>query len=130
MLWARILADAIVVVHAAFVAFVVLGLALILAGLALRWDWVRNFRFRLLHLAAIGVVVAEALAGVACPLTTWEHALRKQAGQQGYTGDFLGYWAHRLIFFHAEPWVFTVGYATFGACVLAAFLIGPPRRRP
>src|SRR4051812_25109840 len=108
MLWARVLADTIVVVHAAFVAFVVLGMAAILLGVALRRGWVRNFWFRVTHLAAIGVVVLETLTGLACPLTTWEHALRRRAGQTGYAGDFIGHWAHRLIFFDAEPWVFTL----------------------
>ena len=129
MFWARVLADAIVVIHAAFVAFVVLGMAAILVGMALRWGWVRNAWFRVIHLAAIGVVVLESLAGVACPLTTWERALRQRAGQVAYTGDFVGYWAHRLIFFDAEPWVFTLAYVLFGAAVLFAFVLAPPRRR-
>jgi hypothetical protein len=132
MPWARLIADLIVVLHAAFVGFVVLGLVVVLLGIAFRWGWVRNPWFRSLHLAAIGFVVLEALVGMTCPLTDWEKQLRKQAGQASYTGDFLGYWAHRLIFFHAEPWVFTVGYVTFGLAVLAAFLMAPPRwrRRP
>lgn len=128
MPWARFLADAIVVFHAAWVAFVVVGMAVILVGLAFRWGWVRNFWFRALHLGAIGVVVGETLAGIPCPLTIWESALRRRAGQQSHAGDFVGYWAHRLIFVDAEPWVFTAAYILFGASVLLAFLVGPPRR--
>ena len=127
MPWARILADLIVVVHAGFVAFVVFGLLAIVLGLLLRWGWVRNFWFRAAHLLAILVVVGEALAGVMCPLTTWENQLRQQAGEQSYPGDFIGYWAHQLIFFDAEPWVFTAGYVLFGLTVLVVFLVGPPR---
>lgn len=127
MLWARVLADCVVVFHAAFVAFVVVGLAAILLGLALRWDWVRNFWFRVLHLAAIGVVAAQALCGVICPLTTLENALRRLAGQQTYPGAFIGYWARRLIFFEAPPWIFTAAYCAFGLVVAATFLVGPPR---
>ena len=48
-------------------------------------------------------------------------------GQEGYPGDFIGYWAHQLIFYRAEPWVFTVGYILFGLAVLAAFILAPPR---
>ena len=36
-----------VLLHAVYVAFVVLGMAAILAGIALRWQWVRNFWFRI-----------------------------------------------------------------------------------
>lgn len=127
MLWARILADVVVTIHALFVAFVVFGLGAILLGLALRWGWVRNFWFRVLHLAAIGLVAAQAVAGVICPLTILENSLRRQAGQETYPGAFIGYWAHRLIFFHAEPWVFTLAYSLFGLAVLVAFVAGPPR---
>jgi hypothetical protein len=127
MPWARLLADLIVVFHATYVSFVVFGLVLILLGIAFRWGWVRNVWFRTLHLTAIGIVVLEAVVGMTCPLTDWENRLRRMAGEGGYAGDFIGYWAHRLIFYHAEPWVFTVLYISFGLAVLAAFVLAPPR---
>ena len=129
MPWARILADVTVVVHALFVAFVVLGLVAILIGVPFRWGWVRNIWFRGTHLAAILVVMAESITGTPCPLTVWEDRLRRMAGQGGYRGDFLGYWAHRLIFVRGEPWMFTVAYVIFGLGVVAAFILAPPRRR-
>jgi hypothetical protein len=127
MLWARVVADAIVVFHAAFVGFVVLGMAAIVVGLVLGWGWVRNFWFRAAHLGMIGFVVLESFIGMVCPLTRWENQLRRLGGQEGYPGDFIGYWAHRLLFYRAEPWVFTVIYTAFGATVFLAFLLGPPR---
>jgi len=127
MTWSRFLADAIVVFHACYVAFIVLGLVVVLLGIAFRWGWVRNLPFRLIHLTMIAIVVVEALMGIPCPLTVWEDQLRRQAGQSTYPGDFLGYWAHRLIFYRAEPWVFTVIYMSFGLAVLATFLLAPPR---
>ncbi len=39
----------------------------------------------------------------------------------------IGYWAHRLIFFEGEPWMFTLAYSLFGLAVLATFLLAPPR---
>ena len=127
MPWAKLLADFIVVFHAAYVSFVVFGLLLILLGIGFGWGWVRNFWFRVLHLATIGIVVLEVLIGMPCPLTHWEKQLRDRAGEGGYTGDFIGHWAHRLIFYEAEPWVFTVLYVSFGLSVLAAFVLAPPR---
>ncbi|MGC8643861.1 MAG: DUF2784 domain-containing protein [Isosphaeraceae bacterium] len=127
MLWPRILADLIVVFHACYVSFVVFGLVAILLGIAFHWKWARNLAFRVIHLAMIGIVVGEALAGIPCPLTIWEKQLREKAGEVTYTGDFLGHWAHRLIFFRAEPWVFTLGYSLFGLAVLFAFVAAPPR---
>jgi hypothetical protein len=127
MHWRGMIADLIVVAHAAYVGFVVLGLVAILVGIAFRWKWVRNPWFRSIHIGMIGIVVAEALAGIPCPLTVWEQRLRAAAGQVAYPGDFIGYWTHRLLFYRAEPWVFTVLYAAFGLAVLVAFIFAPPR---
>jgi len=125
----RILADIVVVVHAGYVGFVLFGQLAILIGILARWSWVRNFTFRIVHLAAIGFVVLEAWWGVTCPLTTWEQQLREAAGEKSYTGDFIAAWVHDLLFYEAEPWVFTLCYSLFGGLVLLTFFIAPPRRK-
>ncbi|WP_165069466.1 DUF2784 domain-containing protein [Paludisphaera rhizosphaerae] len=125
-----VLANLVALVHFAWVMFLVLGLGAILLGIAFGWRWVRNRWFRSIHLAMIAIVVGESLAGVPCPLTVWEHRFREQAGQTSFEGDFIAHWVHRLIFFQAEPWVFTVVYVAFGAAVAAAWIIAPPRWRP
>ncbi len=127
MPWARALANLVVILHVMYVVFVVLGLAAILIGVALRWRWVRNPVFRFVHLAAIGLVVLESVTEIPCPLTILEKRLRLEAGQAGYTGDFVAYWMHKLFFFNAERWVFTLGYVLFGVAVVAAFVFAPPR---
>lgn len=125
----RLLADLTVIIHFAYVMFVILGLFAILAGWALRWNWIRNRWFRGIHLLMIGVVVLESWAGITCPLTTWEHQLRQRAGQETYQGDFIATWVHDALFFDAEPWVFTVCYSLFGGLVLATLFFVPPRWR-
>lgn len=129
----RIAADVIVVVHFAYVAFVVLGLAAILIGVVRKWRWTRNVVFRSVHLLAILVVVAEAYGGITCPLTTWEQSLRSLSGSVSYQGDFVATWVHNTLFYEAEPWVFTLCYSIFALLVLATFILAPPRlthRRP
>ena len=69
------LADVVVGLHVAYVGFVVVGLLLILVGLLLRWSWVRNPSFRILHLLAIVTVGLEAICGIDCPLTVWTHGV-------------------------------------------------------
>ncbi len=122
-----VLANLIALVHVAWVAFIVVGLAAVLLGIVRRWKWVRNFWFRAIHLVMILIVVGESLAGIACPLTVWERDLRVQAGQATFEGDFIAHWVHRLMFFDFEPWVFTVVYVAFGLLVLATFILAPPR---
>jgi len=118
------LADAILVVHAAFVLFVVGGLAATWIGLALGRAFARNPWFRGLHLAAIAVVVLEAILGMVCPLTAWEDALRGEARGDG----FIERWVHAVMFWSWPPWVFTTIYVAFGAVVAATWWLFPPRR--
>lgn len=120
-----LLADLILVAHFVFVAFVVGGFALILAGAALSWSWIRNRALRIAHLAAIGLVVAESVAGIACPLTVWEDALRR-AGPGG--GSFVGRWLARLLYYDFPEWTFTLAYGLFAIAVAMAWRWVPPRR--
>ena len=120
-----LLADLVLTVHFLFVAFVVGGFALVWLGAAMRWKWVRSFRFRVLHLCAIAIVAAEALAGVMCPLTVWEDALRGRDSELG----FIARWVHGVMFYDLPPWVFTTTYVGFALLVAAAWWLVPPERR-
>jgi hypothetical protein len=121
-------ADAILILHVLFVAFVVVGLMAVYAGYFLNWQWVRHRVFRLLHLGAIGYVVIQAWLGVVCPLTTWEMALRAEAGAATYSGSFIQYWLHSLLYLELPAWVFVVVYTLFGSLVLASWFVVKPRR--
>jgi len=123
-----LLADIILATHALFVAFVVLGLVAVLLGNYSRWGWVRNWWFRLAHLAAIGIVIAESWLGMVCPLTEWENLSREAAGGSTYSSSFIQHWLHEILFYDFEPWVFAVAYTAFGILVLAAWLLVPPER--
>jgi len=118
------MADAILVIHFAFVVFIVFGLMLILIGLLARWSWVRNPTFRIAHLAAVGFVVIQAWLGQLCPLTIWENELRRRAGQLGYTETFVEHWLRDILFYQAAPWVFTTIYTCFGALVVLVWFLG------
>ena len=125
----QILADSVLVLHFAFVIFVVAGLVLVVVGNFRRWRWVNEMWFRLAHLAAIALVVAQAWLGEACPLTTLEIWLRSQAAQKTYSGSFIEYWLQRVLFYEAEPWVFVLIYSLFGLSVLFACALSARDRR-
>ena len=76
-----LLANAVLVVHVGIAAFVVAGLLLVIVGNLEHWGWVNNAWFRVAHVAAIGIVVAESWLGFVCPLTTLEMWLRSRAGE-------------------------------------------------
>lgn len=123
---ATLLADAVLLVHLAVVLFIAGGLIVVWVGNRLGWRWVNAWGFRLTHLAAIGVVVAESWLAISCPLTTLEASLR---GTTGHTEGFIAYWVQQFLFYDAPPWVFIALYSGFGALVVAAWWRFPPRRR-
>lgn len=120
------LADAILVLHAGIVLFVVLSPVMILVGGLLDWDWMRNFRFRILHLLTVMIVVAQVWLGVLCPLTTLEMWLRKQSGDVYYNESFIQHWLQMLLFYDLPNRVFIVAYTIFGLVVVASWVIYPP----
>lgn len=124
----RVLADLVLLLHFAVVIFVVGGLAAVVLGQGRGWTWVRNLPFRLAHLAAIGVVAAQAWLGQVCPLTTLESWLRVQAGGAGYHRGFIEHWVHAVLFHEAPPWVFTLAYTVFALLVALAWWRCPPHR--
>ena len=126
--WLLIFADALLILHTILVAFVILGLVATFAGYFLNWRWVRNFWFRLSHLAVIAIVVLQSWLGVLCPLTSWEMALRAKAGEAGYEGSFIQHWLQSILYYSAPDWVFSLAYTVFGALVLASWFVVRPER--
>ncbi|HEU4647891.1 MAG TPA: DUF2784 domain-containing protein [Gemmatimonadales bacterium] len=84
----RLLADVVVVLHFAFVLFVVAG-----GLLVLRWR-----RLARVHLpvAVYGVVIEWI--GFICPLTPLEKALRRSAGEAGYAGGFVEHYVLPVLY--------------------------------
>lgn len=126
---AALLADALLALHVAVVAFVVLGEILFLLGGWRGWGWVRNFPLRLAHLGLMVFVALQAWLGALCPLTVWELRLRAIAGQAQYRESFVEHWLSRLVFFDAPWWLFVAAYSAFAALVLATWWWVRPQRR-
>jgi hypothetical protein len=117
------MANAILFLHAAFVAFVSGGLVAVWLGAFLRWQWVRNRRFRVLHAAAIAFVAIEALAGITCPLTRWEDALRGNLRPDGFVAD----WVSRLLYWDLPAAAFIALYCGWAALTALTWRWLPPR---
>ena len=84
----RVAADLLVLLHLAFIIFVVAG------GLSvLRWPWMAW-----LHLPAAGWGALIEFRGWVCPLTPWENSLRRLAGEEGYSEGFIEYYILQLVY--------------------------------
>ena len=106
----RIAADLIVLVHFAFVIFVVAG-----GLLALKWP-----KMAYLHIPAAVWGAWIGFANWICPLTPLENHLRLLAGEAGYAGGFIEHYITRILY----PAGLTAGMRVMlGVAVVAANLL-------
>lgn len=84
----RILANAVLALHFAFILFVLFG-----GLLALRLP-----RAAWVHLPALFWGIAVEWADWICPLTPLENALRLRAGQTGYESSFIEFWIAKILY--------------------------------
>ena len=123
----QLLADVVLSLHVAIVLFIIGGLVFVVVGNFRGWRWANSLWFRLAHLAAIAVVVAEAWFGAVCPLTSLEMWLRARARASTYTGSFIEHWLQHILYYEASPWVFTLAYTLFAMVIVATWWYFPPR---
>ncbi|NDP64954.1 DUF2784 domain-containing protein [Polaromonas sp.] len=102
----RLAADAVLLLHLAFIGFALIG-----GLLALRWRWML-----LVHLPAVAWAFYVELTGSLCPLTSVENSFRLSAGQSGYAGGFV---EHYLL-----PVIYPAGLTREIQFVLAATVLG------
>jgi hypothetical protein len=101
----RALADLVLLVHLAFVLFVVLGGLLVLSRPRLAWVHVP---------AALWGILIE-YRGWICPLTPLENSLRTRGGQAGYAGGFVNH--------YIQPLLYPVGLARATQVVLGSIVL-------
>ena len=121
---AGLLAEAVVLLHFAFVAFAVAG-----GLLVLRWR-----RVALLHLPALAWAAFVEFSGRTCPLTPLENALRAASGEAGYGGGFVEHYLLPLLYpadlTRELQWTLGGGLVVFNLAVYGAVVWQARRRRP
>jgi hypothetical protein len=115
-------ADAVVLLHLLFIAFVVGG-----AALLPRWP-----RLVWLHLPALLWGFYVETTGSVCPLTPLENLLRERAGAQGYAGGFISNYLLPLLYppglTHKQQWLLALGVAVVNALLYGRWLAARPSR--
>ena len=102
----RLAADAVALVHLAFVLFVAFGGLLV-------WRWPR---LAWLHVPAVAWGAWIEFAGGTCPLTPLEHGLRRAVGEAGDGGGFIDH--------YLWPLLYPVGLTREGQWILGAVVLG------
>jgi hypothetical protein len=118
----RLLADAVLLLHLLFVAFVVGG-----GLLALRWRWMPW-----LHLPTLAWGATVEFTGWICPLTPLENILRAAGGEAGYSGGFIEHYLLPTLYPAAltreAQWLLGSGLLAFNAVVYLALWLRRHRR--
>jgi len=104
------LADVILALHLAYLAFIPVG-----GFLAIRWP-----RLIWPHLIAVAIGLVSITVKFDCPLTTWEQWLRRKGGQRAYTDGFVDHYLTGRVYPHGYAWAVQV---IFAACVVASYAV-------
>lgn len=118
-----ILADAVLLTHAAFVAWVVVGVLVV-------WRWPR---LAALHLPALAWAIWIEASGRVCPLTPLEVSLRREAGESGYTGGFIDHYVGGILYpaglTREAQWTMAGLLVAINVVVYGLLLVRAARRR-
>lgn len=118
-------ADALLVLHFAWVLFMLVGFPLAL--------WLRSRVLRAVHALGLSSYLVLAALGAYCPLTEWESVLRRTADPAfTYHGSFLATWVERIIYVEnwgAPLWIFRVGAAAYLLLIASSWWWWPASRR-
>jgi Protein of Unknown function (DUF2784) len=119
------LAESILAFHLVVILFNVFGLVAIPLGAWFRWRFVRVRWWRVLHVAALGIVAMQAVFDQPCFLTVFQDEL----SGRGSGAPLIMRWIDSLIYWPLPMWFFVVLYiAVFGYTVALWWLV-PPRGR-
>lgn len=123
------LANFVATLHLAYFLFIVGGFIGILAGARQSWPWIYNPWFRIAHLCAVLVVLAEDVFHFPCVLNVLETGLRAAPANAASDPGALSRVLDILLRHTIPGWFLDAMYWTLGALLLLLMFLLPPRFR-
>jgi len=120
-----LLSDVVVVIHFLYALTIIVGLVLIYAGKFLKWRFVRNPIFRLIHLTMIMIVAFESIFHIECPLTYIEYKLLSLANIHHQNTPFIAGFINKILFWNLPNEFFDILYVAIAVVILFSFVIVP-----
>jgi hypothetical protein len=120
-----LLAEVVLAAHVGVILFNVFGLIVVPIGAARGWRFVHIAWWRVLHVALLAAVAAQALASRACFLTLWQSDL---AGFAARPTPLIESWVDRLIYWKLPIWIFAALYTIVFVYAVALLWLVPLRR--
>ena len=122
----KLLAEAIVIIHFAWVLFALAGFILTLYGF-FRREFFDRWLFRTIHAGGILFVGIIVVLGGYCPLTLWENALRaKYDPSLVYAGSFIIHYVEELLYPDINPLIIRAITTFIAIFSIVVFIIKPP----
>ena len=118
-------ADLVMIAHFLLAAFITAGFVAIPIGYKFNWSLAQNRRLRILHALFMGLITAETIVGLACPLTVLEHSLRGDSPPQ----SFISYWIKRILYWDLPHEIFIAVYFLCFAWVIFLWKWCPPKAK-
>ena len=113
-------------IHLLYSLVIVIGFLLIVIGFFARWNWIRNFKFRLIHLLMIGIVAVESVFNAECPLTWLEYKLMSLDHMKHSSMPFIAGMVYKVLYYNLPVWLFNAVYIIFGLTVFIIWFAIPP----
>src|SRR3989338_4190805 len=124
----KILADIIVLMHFAWILFMLWGFILTLWGFFHK-EFFEKWLFRTVNLFGIAYVSLLAIMGRYCPLTIWENALRaKYDSGLTYPGSFMIYYFEKFVYPDVNPLIIQIPTTFIAVFTVVVFIIRPPAK--
>lgn len=124
----RLLADSIVIIHFAWILFMLWGFILTLRGFFHK-EFFERWLFRTLHLLGIVYVGLLAVLRQYCPLTILENALRKKYSPHlTYPGSFIIHYLQRLVYPDIQPLMILIPTMIIAIFAILVFIFRSPKR--
>ena len=118
------MANFVMLIHFCLAMFITLGLFIIPLGYKFGWGWTQIWKLRLLHLLLMGIVTAETIGGLLCPLTALENFLR----DVNETETFVSYWINRIMYWDLSRQKFIFLYSVCFVWVIILWKYCPPKK--
>ncbi len=135
----KILTDLVVLIHFAWILFILWGFILAVCGsisvyvLRKAKDrWITFFDrwiFRTIHLGGIVYVAILTVSGKYCPLTILENELREQYNTElTYPGSFVVHYIEKIVYPEANFLLFVIPTTIIAIFSILMFIIRPPAK--
>jgi hypothetical protein len=120
-----LLADVAIVIHFLYALTIIVGLVIVYVGKFLKWRFVKNATYKIIHLTMIMIVAFESIFHIECPLTYIEYKLLSFAKMHHQNTPFIAGLINKILFWNFPNEFFDILYIALALVILMSFVFVP-----